>query len=97
MVVALLTADRERFMRVLHEYELTAAGFGMQLVREAGVAGLDQWYSDFVATDWRYVERYYQDGKLPDWRTCIARDCPLIEPAPIPPLQHHQVQVRFAF
>ena len=84
-------------MRVLHEYEHTAAGFGMQLIREAGVAGLDQWYSDFVATDWRYVERFYQEGQLPEWRTCIARDCPLIEPAPIPPLEHHQVQVRFAF
>ena len=91
------TTDKARFMRVLHDYEHVAASFGMQLIREAGVAQLDQWYSDFVATDWRYVERYYQEGQLPEWRTCIVRDCALIEPAPIPPLQHHQVQVRFAF
>ena len=91
------TADRARFMRVLHDYEFQAAGFGLQLVHEAGVTALDQWYSDFVATDWRYVEGYYQTGALPEWHTCIARDCPLIEPAPIPALHHRRVQVRFAF
>lgn len=46
-------------MRVLHAYEREAAGFGMQLMHQVGVTTLDQWYSDFVATDWRYVERYY--------------------------------------
>src|SRR5262245_20482095 len=91
------TTDQTVFMKVLHDYEFEAASFGLQLIREAGVAGLDQWYSDFVATDWRYVERYYQTGQLPDWRTCIVRDCPRIEPAPIPSLRHHEVQVRFAF
>ena len=44
-------------MQVLHDYEREAAGFGMQLLRRAGVTGLDQWYSDFVQTDWQYVER----------------------------------------
>jgi hypothetical protein len=91
------TEDRERFMRALHAYEFTAARFGLQLVHEVGVTALDQWYSDFVATDWRYVEGYYQTGQLPDWRACLVRGCRLIEPAPIPPLQHRQVQVRFAF
>ena len=91
------TDDQRRFMQVLREYEFEAAGFGMQLIREVGVNGLDQWYSDFVSTDWRYVERFYQNGQLPDWKTCIVRDCPLIVPAPIPELRHRQVQVRFAF
>ncbi len=91
------TQDQERFMQVLHDYEFEAASFGMQLIRETGVKGLDQWYSDFVATDWKYVERYYQEGTLPEWKTCVVRDCPLILPAPIPELQHRQVEVRFAF
>src|SRR6266571_619218 len=53
------TEDRTRFMQVLHAYELEAAGFGMQLMHQVGVTTLDGWYSDFVGTDWRYVERYY--------------------------------------
>jgi hypothetical protein len=91
------TEDREHFMRVLHAYELEAAGFGMQLMHEAGVTGLDQWYSDFVATDWRYVEGYYQTNQLPEWKSCVVSDCPLVTPAPIPELRHHEVEVRFAF
>ena len=59
-------------MQVLHAYELEAAGFGMQLMRQVGVSTLDQWYSDFVETDWRYVERYYQTDQLPEWKTCIV-------------------------
>jgi hypothetical protein len=91
------TDDRERFMQVLHAYEFEAAGFGMQLMRQVGVTALDQWYSDFVETDWRYVERYYQTGSLPDWKTCVVSGCRLITPTPIPELRHHEVQVRFAF
>ena len=91
------TQDQKRFMQVLHDYEFEAASFGMQLIREVGVKGLDQWYSDFVATDWKYVEGYYQTGSLLDWKTCIVHDCPMISPAPIPELRHRQVEVRFAF
>lgn len=91
------TQDRGRFMRVLHDYEFEAAGFGMQLLHQVGVTTLDQWYSDFVETDWRYVERFYQTNQLPDWKACVVSGSPLITPAPIPLLRHHEVQVRFAF
>jgi len=84
-------------MQVLHDYEREAAGFAMQLMHERGVTTLDQWFSDFVETDWRYVERYYQTDKLPAWEDCIVRDASMIIPTPIPPLRHHQVEVRFAF
>ena len=56
------TDDRSRFLQVLHDYEFQAAGFGMQLMHAQGVTRLDQWYSDFVETDWRYVERFYETG-----------------------------------
>ena len=82
------TDDRARFLQVLHDYEFQAARFGMQLMHERGVTGLDQWYSDFVGTDWRYVERYYQTDSIPPWTECIVHGCPLIEPSPIPPLVH---------
>ena len=91
------TSDRSRFMRVLHDYEFEAARFGMQLMRERGVTGLDQWYSDFVGTDWRYVERFYETDRIPPWTECIVNGCSLIQPAPIPPLALRQVDVRFAF
>jgi hypothetical protein len=91
------TGDRDLFMAALRRYEFEAAAFGMQLLHELGVTHLDQWYSDFVATDWRYVEGYYETGTIPDWAACVVHGCPLIEPAPIPPLRHRRVEVRFAF
>ena len=91
------TQDRPRFMQVLHDYELEAAGFGLQLLHERGVTGQDQWYSDFVHTDWRYVERYYQTDRLPPWEECVVSGSPLIQAHPIPELKHRQVEVRFAF
>jgi hypothetical protein len=91
------TDDRSRFLQVLHDYEFQAARFGMQLMHEQGVTRLDQWYSDFVATDWRYVERFYQTNTIPPWSDCVVTGCPLIQPAPIPMLTPKQVEVRFAF
>ena len=91
------TDDRTRFMRVLHDYEFEAAGFGLQLLHERDVVQHDQWYTDFVHTDWRYVERYYQTDQLPPWNECVVSGCPLIQPQMIPPLKHRQVAVRFAF
>jgi len=91
------TEDKARFMQVLHDYEREAAGFAMQLMRERGVTTLDDWFSDFVETDWRYVERYYETDRLPKWEDCIVRGAAMVSPTPIPPLKHHQVEVRFAF
>lgn len=91
------TPDRPQFMRVLHDYEFQAAQFGLQLLHEVGVTDLDQWYSDFVETDWRYVQRYYETDQIPPWQDCVVSGCRLIEPAEIPPLVHRQVEVRFAF
>jgi len=90
-------ADKGAFMRALRAYEYEAAGFGMQLMREVGVNDLDQWYSNFVATDWRYVERFYETGVIPLWHECLAYNQPLIEPLPIPPIKLRQVEVRYAF
>jgi hypothetical protein len=91
------TEDRGHFMEVLHDYEFAAAGYGLQLLHEAGLTGLDQWFSDFVETDWRYVESYYRTGQIPSLRNCLAGGCRLIKPTLIPALRHRQVEVRFAF
>lgn len=89
--------DKEQFLTALRAYEFQAAQLGLTLLHEAGVRNLDQWYSDFVETDWRYVRHYYREGVIPEWSDCRAAGCPIVQPMPIPPLEHHEVAVRFAF
>ena len=91
------TTDKSVFMRALHAYEYQAARFGMQLMREIGIHDLDQWYSDFVGTDWQYVEKYYATDVIPPWHECVVHNQPIVEPSPIPPIEHRQVEVRYAF
>ena len=91
------TEDRVHFMEVLHDYELAAAGYGLQLMHEVGLNELDQWFSDFVETDWRYVECYYRTGQVPSLRSCLAGGCRLIKPTLIPALRHRRIEVRYAF
>ncbi|HEX4412178.1 MAG TPA: hypothetical protein VH107_01030 [Lacipirellulaceae bacterium] len=91
------TSDKAVFMRVLHDYEYQAARFGLQLLRETGINDLDQWYSDFVGSDWRYVERYYETDVIPPWHECLAHNQPIVEPLAIPPIKHKQVEIRYAF
>jgi hypothetical protein len=91
------TQDRAHFMEALHAYELAAAGYGLQLMHEEGATELDQWFSDFVETDWRYVECFYRTGQIPTLRSCLAGGCRLIKPTLIPALRHRRVEVRYAF
>jgi hypothetical protein len=91
------TSDKERFLQVLHDYEHEAAGFGLTLLNELGLDDLRDWFSDFTATDWRYVERYYREDRIPPWQECIISGGPAIQPLAIPPLAQRQVEVRFAF
>lgn len=91
------TADKERFLQVLHDYEREAARFGLRLMHELEIDDLDDWFSDFVAADWRYVERYYREDRIPPWRECLVAGAPRVEELEIPPLTHRQVEVRFAF
>lgn len=91
------TNDKAAFMKVLEAYEFEAARFGKQLLDETQVAGLDRWYSDFVATDWKYVERFYETDVIPNWDDCLTKATTIVEPIAIPPLEHHRVEVRYAF
>jgi hypothetical protein len=91
------TSDKEVFLKALHAYEFEAAQFGMHLLHEVGVTDLDQWYSDFVETDWVYVDRFYREGAIPKWEDCISTTDEIIAPRSIPELQHREVAVRFAF
>src|SRR5215469_1253670 len=91
------TTDKALFMQALERYEYKAARFGRQLLDETGLAGLGRWYDDFVATDWKYVERFYQTDVIPPWEECLCEAASPVEPLAIPPLEHHRVEVRYAF
>ncbi|HVC95549.1 MAG TPA: hypothetical protein VND64_17775 [Pirellulales bacterium] len=91
------TTEKGTFMKVLHDYEFEAARFGRQLLAETGIAGLDAWYADFVATDWRYVERFYRTDAIPPWEECLAQSTAFVEPLAIPDVRHRRVEVRYAF
>jgi hypothetical protein len=91
------TTDKVLFMLALERYEYKAARFGRQLLDETGLAGLERWYSDFVATDWKYVERFYQTDVIPPWEECLSEAASLVEPLAVPPLEHRRVEVRYAF
>ena len=91
------TTDKGAFMKVLQAYEYQAAQFGKQLLDETALGGLDRWYSDFVATDWKYVERFYQTEAIPPWEECGTEAASIIQPLEIPKLQHRKVEVRYAF
>ena len=92
------TENREHFMRVLHAYELEAAGFGMQLMHQVGVTALDQWFSDFVETDWQVRRALLPDGHpCPTGSPASSAVPALVTAVPLPELRHRQVEVRFAF
>lgn len=89
--------DLETFLQALREYESEAAQFGLQLMHQVGVTDCDQWFADFAATDWRYVERYYREGAIPALDECQVSCAALVVPKAIPHLEHRRVDVRFAF
>jgi hypothetical protein len=89
--------DLETFLQLLRRYESEAAQLGLQLLHQVGVTDCDQWFANFAATDWRYVERYYREGAIPPLTECRVTCAPLVEPKAIPPLEHRWVDVRFAF
>ncbi len=91
------TEDRTRFMQILHDYELQAGRFGLTLLHEAGFHDLDAWFSDFVATDWRYVERFYETGEIPPWEECLTTAPEQVQPLALPEIRHKRVEVRYAF
>lgn len=91
------TKDFTRFLKSLHEYEYDAARYGLQLLHELDIRDLDGWFSDFVETDWRYLEHFYLTGTLGQLEDFVTSGTPRVEPWPIPELRHRRVEPRYAF
>jgi hypothetical protein len=96
-IMGISDADLDLYLKALERYERNAARFGLQLLHEASVTDLDQWFFDFAETDWRYVETFYRTGSIPAWKSCEVRGARPIEPWQIPPLEPRPVEVRYAF
>jgi hypothetical protein len=74
----------EELLQRLHEYELEACRYSMQLFQEAGINDLDQWLSDYSACDSAYLVDFYRTNQKKDFRSFWRAGAPLISAKPIP-------------
>jgi hypothetical protein len=79
----------------VEEYEKQASRYGLQLLVDAGLAGLDRWLTDRWQADWRFLEHFYRTGErrldLP-----IPDRAPALEPLAIPDFVPARWPARFA-
>lgn len=91
-----ITNPTEEVLQQLHDYELEACRYSLQLFHDAGVRDLDQWLSDFAACDFRYLEHFYRTGEKREFRSFWQDGQPLLEPLTIPPFQPQQWKSRWS-
>ena len=77
----------DEILASLARYEVDAARYSLQLFREAGVRGLDQWLADFAACDVAYLLHFYRTGEKRAFRSFWIDGAPLLEPLPVPEFQ----------
>lgn len=75
----------ERFFPKIIEYELEAASYGLELCREAGLGGIEEWFSAYSACDQKYLLHFYRTGEKGDFRSFWSNEFPLVQPKLIPP------------
>ncbi len=66
------------------EYQLEAARYGLELCREAGVSGIDRWFSSYTACDQKRLLHFYRKGQKQCFSSFWCDDVPLVEPKSIP-------------
>lgn len=92
-----LIAPPPEMFETIRLYEEEAARYSIQLLREAGLHGFEQWLSDWSAADWRYLEHFYRTGEKLDFRQFHEPGGPVLEPLPIPRFQPRKWVSRFSF
>lgn len=75
--------DEKLFPEVL-AYEGEAARYGLQLLHQIGIADVDQWFSNYTASDQAYLLHFYRTGDKGEFKNFWREGAPLIEPKPIP-------------
>src|SRR5882724_2949084 len=66
------------------EYELEAARYGLALCREAGVSGIETWFSAYTACDQAYLLHFYRTGEKLSFSSFWSEDAPIVQPKAIP-------------
>jgi hypothetical protein len=74
----------EEELRRLHDYEVEACRYSLQLFHEAGIHDLDQWISDFAACDFAYLEHFYRTGEKAPFESFWRDGQPRLAPLAIP-------------
>ena len=80
--------DEELFPAVL-AYEGEAASYGLTLLRQAGITDsqVQQWFSDYTASDQAYLLDFYRSGVKHDFKSFWQNNAPLVEAKPVPPFK----------
>lgn len=87
----------EREIQEVRDYEMEAARYGLQIINEAGVKGLDGWFTDYSTADLDYLVHFYRTKEKRTvkefWRPGVQ---PLLTPLVIPPFEPKAWPKRFA-
>jgi hypothetical protein len=75
----------ERLFPAIIEYELEAARYGLQLCEEAGISGIEHWFSAYTACDREYLLHFYRTGEKGDFRSYWSDNVEIVRPKKIPP------------
>jgi hypothetical protein len=75
----------EKLLPAIIEYEREAASLALAMFHQAGITGIDQWFSDYAACDMAYLRHYYRTGEKRVFRSFWRDNVPRLEPKPIPP------------
>jgi hypothetical protein len=66
------------------DYEREAAAFALEMLHEAGIKDIDQWFSDYAACDETYLLHYYRTGEKGEFHSFWHDNVPLVQPKPVP-------------
>jgi len=75
--------DEKLFPAVL-AYEGEAAAYGLALMHEIGITDVDQWFSDYTASDQRYLLHFYRTGDKGEFQEFWREHAALVTPKAIP-------------
>ena len=70
----------ESLLPAIMAYEREAACYGLGLLEEAGITGVDHWFSDYSAYDMAYLLHYYRTGERLGIAALWRDSTPLMEP-----------------
>jgi len=74
----------QRLLPEIVDYEREAASYALALLLETGIAGMDQWLSDYTACDMAYLEHYYRSGEKRELSNFWRDHTPLLRARQIP-------------